>query len=48
LECLIVLSEWTKDGTFRNAWGVLDGIAEVPGEILRFAGDRMVDTTNEK
>ena len=41
LECLIVFSEWTKDGDFRKARKVLGSIAEVPNEILRFAGDRM-------
>ena len=39
LECLIVLSEWTKDGDFGKARKVLGSIAEVPGEILRFAGN---------
>ena len=37
LECVIVLSEWTKDGDFRNARKVLKSISEVPDEILRFA-----------
>ena len=48
LDCLIVLSEWTKDGDFRKARKVLGSIAEVPGEILRFAGTRMGDTIREK
>jgi HAD superfamily hydrolase (TIGR01509 family) len=37
LECVMVLSEWTKDGDFRNARKVLKSISEVPDEILRFA-----------
>jgi HAD superfamily hydrolase (TIGR01509 family) len=40
LECLIVLSQWTKDGDFHKARKVLGSIREVPQEILRFAGDR--------
>ena len=36
LRCLIVLSEWTKDGDFRTAHKVLDGIREVPGEVLNW------------
>jgi HAD superfamily hydrolase (TIGR01509 family) len=43
LACLIVLSEWTKDGDFRKARKVLKSIQEVPGELLRFAGDRDCD-----
>jgi HAD superfamily hydrolase (TIGR01509 family) len=37
LGCIIVLSEWTKDGDFRNAHKILQSISEVPNEILRFA-----------
>jgi HAD superfamily hydrolase (TIGR01509 family) len=48
LECLIVLSEWTKDGDFRKAQKVLGSIAEVPNEILRFAGNRMSDTPRKR
>ena len=48
LPCLIVLSEWTKDGDFRNARKVLGSIWEVPNEILRFAGDRKGDPTQER
>jgi HAD superfamily hydrolase (TIGR01509 family) len=33
LRCLVVLSEWTKDGDFRNAHKVLGGIREVPEAI---------------
>ena len=36
LRCLIVLSEWTKDGDFHTAYKVLDGIREVPGEVLNW------------
>ena len=36
LRCLIVLSEWTKDGDFRTAHKVLDGMREVPGEVLNW------------
>ena len=35
LECLIVLSEWTKDGDFQGACKVLDSIRHVPDEVLR-------------
>lgn len=34
LECLVVLSEWTKDGDFQNACKVLESIREVPDEVL--------------
>jgi beta-phosphoglucomutase-like phosphatase (HAD superfamily) len=37
LPCLIVLSEWTKDGDFRAACRVLESIREVPEEV----GQRM-------
>ncbi|MHB8902988.1 MAG: HAD family hydrolase [Thermoguttaceae bacterium] len=37
LECLVVLSEWTKDGDFSQACGVLESIACVPDEVLRRA-----------
>ena len=37
LPCLIVLSEWTKDGDFRGACRVLESIREVPEEILKRA-----------
>ncbi len=36
LECLIVLSEWTKDGDFRQALKILDSIRCVPDEVLRW------------
>ena len=48
LPCLIVPNKWTKGGDFRNARKVLGSIGEVPNEILRFAGDRMGDTTQER
>jgi len=35
LACLIVLSEWTKDGDFSAARKVLESIREVPGEISK-------------
>ncbi len=35
LECLIVVSEWTKDGDFRKATKVLGSIRCVPEEVLR-------------
>lgn len=38
LQCLIVLSEWTKDGDFPGAYKVLKNIREVPGEVLKLAG----------
>ncbi len=37
LECLIVLSEWTKDGDFSQACRVLDDVSCVPDEVLRRA-----------
>jgi len=37
LECLIVLSEWTKDGDFSQACKVLESIACVSDEVLRRA-----------
>lgn len=37
LECLIVLSEWTKDGNFSQACKVLRSISDVPDEVLRRA-----------
>ncbi len=37
LPCLIVLSEWTKDGNFGGACRVLKSIREVPGEVLGLA-----------
>ena len=33
LECLVVLSEWTKDGDFREAHRVVKSIREVPEEV---------------
>ena len=36
LPCLIVLSEWTKDGDFRGACRVLESIREVPSEVAKF------------
>ena len=37
LPCLIVLSEWTKDGNFGGACRVLKSIREVLGEVLGLA-----------
>lgn len=37
LECLIVLSEWTKEGDFSQARKVLQSISQVPDEVLRLA-----------
>ena len=39
LKCLIVLSEWTKDGDFRGACRVLESIRDVPGEVLRLVAE---------
>jgi HAD superfamily hydrolase (TIGR01509 family) len=36
LECLVVLSEWTMDGDFREARRVLKSVREVPGEVQAF------------
>lgn len=40
LECLIVLSQWTKDGDFRGARKVLENVSCVPEEVLRWASCR--------
>jgi beta-phosphoglucomutase-like phosphatase (HAD superfamily) len=40
LPCLIVLSEWTKDGNFDGACRVLESIRAVPDEVLRLASQR--------
>ena len=48
LECLIVLSEWTKDGDFQKARKVLGSIAEVPHEILWFAGNRLGNANKKR
>jgi len=40
LECLIVLSDWTRDGNFSQASKVLQNISQVPDEVLRLASDR--------
>ncbi len=37
LECLIILSKWTKEGDFSQACRVLESIACVPDEVLRRA-----------
>ena len=41
LECLVVLSEWTKDGDFRTARKVLRDISEVPAEVVAITQQRM-------
>jgi HAD superfamily hydrolase (TIGR01509 family) len=37
LECMILHSEWTKDGDFHTARKVLESIREVPDEVQRWA-----------
>lgn len=37
VDCIVVLSEWTRDGDFSGAWAVVDTIAEVPEIVLRLA-----------
>ena len=37
LECIIVLSEWTRGGNFRAAVAVVENISAVPEEVLRRA-----------
>jgi HAD superfamily hydrolase (TIGR01509 family) len=37
LECLVVRSEWTKDGNFGTARKVLESIREVTEEVLQWA-----------
>jgi HAD superfamily hydrolase (TIGR01509 family) len=34
VDCIIVLNEWTRDGTFDDALAVVEGIADVPEVIL--------------
>jgi HAD superfamily hydrolase (TIGR01509 family) len=38
LRCMVVLTEWTRNGDFRIAHKVLDRISAVPGEVLKLAG----------
>ena len=38
VDCIIVLSEWTKDGDFTKAVAVVEDITGVPEEVLRRAG----------
>jgi HAD superfamily hydrolase (TIGR01509 family) len=38
LDCIIVLSDWTRDGDFTNAVAVVEHISGVPEEALRRAG----------
>ena len=38
LECMIVRTEWSKDGDFRRASRVLDSIGDVADEVLRRTG----------
>jgi HAD superfamily hydrolase (TIGR01509 family) len=40
LKCMIVLSEWTRDGDFRGACRVLESIRDVPGEVMGLAAGR--------
>jgi beta-phosphoglucomutase-like phosphatase (HAD superfamily) len=35
VECIIVLSEWTRDGDFTKAEAVVENISGVPEELLR-------------
>ena len=37
LRCLIVLSEWTRNGDFSGAYKVLESIRDVPREVLTLA-----------
>jgi len=37
LSCLVVLSDWSRDGDFRRAAKVLESIRDVPGEVLKWA-----------
>jgi HAD superfamily hydrolase (TIGR01509 family) len=39
LKCLIVQSEWTKDGDYCHARNILQTIREVPEEMQRWAAD---------
>jgi len=38
VDCIIVLSEWTRDGNFSKAAAVVENISGVPEEVLRRAG----------
>ncbi len=40
IPCLIVLSEWTRDGDFSGARKVLESIREVPAEVLSMSDPR--------
>lgn len=40
LRCLVVLSEWTRDGDFRDACKVLESIRDVPDEVMKLAQNR--------
>jgi HAD superfamily hydrolase (TIGR01509 family) len=35
LRCLVIPSEWTRDGDFRAAWKVLQSVEAVPEEVFR-------------
>ena len=48
LECLVVLSEWTKGGDFSLASKVLDEISYVPEEVLRRASERQMASEARK
>ena len=37
VDCIVVLSEWTRDGDFSGALAVADSIAEVPEIVLKRA-----------
>jgi len=37
LTCLVVLSDWSRDGDFSSAAKVLESIRDVPGEVLTWA-----------
>jgi beta-phosphoglucomutase-like phosphatase (HAD superfamily) len=41
LECLIVRTEWSKDGDFSKARRVVDSVAEAGEEVLRRLGKRV-------
>ena len=38
LDCLIVRTEWSKDGDFSKACCIVDSVADVSEEVLRRAG----------
>jgi HAD superfamily hydrolase (TIGR01509 family) len=47
LECLIVRTEWSKDGDFSKAYRVVDSVTEAGEEILRRVNEARTTDANE-